>query len=156
MKSLRVWIALLLIPSVVLAVSIQQGGTGWTIDSGGNFVSIGQYKSSVNAAGTTAGFLVASNTPAYALYEAAGGADAKIWDWYADATHLYFRLINDAQSSTNNWLVITRSGYTVTDIAFGNATNTPTVHINGTAAVSCAAGSPSASFAVVAGIVTHC
>jgi len=47
-----------------------------------------------------------------------GAADAKIWDSFASATDLQFRLINDANSTATTWLDVTRSGTTVSAVAF--------------------------------------
>lgn len=47
-----------------------------------------------------------------------GAADAKIWDVFASATDLQFRLINDANSTATTWLDVTRSGTAVSTVAF--------------------------------------
>jgi hypothetical protein len=44
-------------------------------------------------------------------------ADQKLWDAQQSDTQLTFRAINDAWSTTSNWLTVTRSGATVNAIA---------------------------------------
>jgi hypothetical protein len=111
--------------------------------------------SAVAGGGTSAAWIASSANPAYTWYATGAGTDAKTWDAYVGTTSWTLRLVNDAQSSAVNALNFSRSGATITDVALGNSTNNPTLHINGTAGVSCS-GTPTSSFASVNGIVTHC
>lgn len=73
--------------------------------------------------GTTAAFMVqAPGNAGYAWDDTSGATDAKIYDALASNGELYFRLLSDSMASQNNWLTVTRSGYTPTQIAL-NATN---------------------------------
>lgn len=48
----------------------------------------------------------------------AAGADNKNWDIYASPSSLVFRAVNDAYNVAPVWLVVDRSGTTITDISF--------------------------------------
>jgi hypothetical protein len=48
------------------------------------------------------------------------GTDEKVWDWLLTATQLQGRAVNDADNNANNWITITRSGFTVPTVAFPN------------------------------------
>lgn len=68
------------------------------------------------------------------------GTDAK--DWVIDAgtaNTLNYAIENDARSAAASYLVVTRAGAAVTNLAFGNATNNPTYSILGTGALTGAA-----------------
>ncbi len=68
----------------------------------------------------TPGLTVNGGTPGLALRESDAGVDAKIYDLHGDTNSLYGRLVNDAMNSATNWLVVERSGMTVTDVSFPN------------------------------------
>lgn len=67
---------------------------------------------------------VKSATPQIDLWNTGGGVDSKIWRLTNDATKLYGRTRNDADSSGENWLEVTRSGFTISDVKFPNGTFT--------------------------------
>lgn len=66
------------------------------------------------ASGTTAvGIGLNGALPYRWLVHSGAGADAKIWDEYADASGIFHaRTVNDAQSVANDWLTLTRTGAT--------------------------------------------
>jgi hypothetical protein len=57
--------------------------------------------------------------------------DSKVWDNYVDSTGaMHFRLINDATASAQDWLTVSRSGVSVSQIDIGNNTNNTTVNVD--------------------------
>lgn len=52
----------------------------------------------------------------FAMVDSAGAADQKMWDIFTDGIQLHFRADNDANSSAVEWLTVTRSGTTITNI----------------------------------------
>lgn len=69
-----------------------------------------------------------------------GGTNAKLWQRLTSATTLTERLVNDAFSTVSNMVVWTRSGVTLSDTSFGNATDNPTAQFLGTGLVSAGGG----------------
>lgn len=53
----------------------------------------------------------------FSLNQTSGGTDAKIWNNFISATALTFAATNDAKSTNNTWMQVTRSGATPTGIA---------------------------------------
>jgi hypothetical protein len=65
-------------------------------------------------------------------YLSSAATDQKYWDSYQDATHLYFRAVNDAQTGANTWLTLNRgSGYTLSGATFGCALTVPALTATG-------------------------
>lgn len=64
-----------------------------------------------------------AGTPQLWWVNSTGGSNAKIWDCFASATDLQFRLVNDANSAATTWLDVTRSGTSVTTVAFAGPVN---------------------------------
>lgn len=64
--------------------------------------------------------------------DTAGAADAKRWNWITSATTYSLRTLNDAGSAGSQALLLTRSGYPLTNISFGNATDNPSFNFLGT------------------------
>ena len=56
-------------------------------------------------------------------YDTDGTADSRLWDLAVNDNGWYFRLVNDAQSSTTAWLSVVRSGLTVSSISFTGKTS---------------------------------
>jgi hypothetical protein len=75
--------------------------------SGGNQIASGTTGASIGTAGAF---------PQFAWVYSPGAANSKIWDYYADGTNTHFRLVNDAQSGATDWMTVTRSGITVSNI----------------------------------------
>lgn len=50
-----------------------------------------------------------------------GGSNSKFWDFYADGTQYHSRVTNDANSVSADWMTVTRSGVTVSSVAFSNS-----------------------------------
>lgn len=76
-----------------------------------------------------------SNLGSVAWNASGASTDQKIWDAAISNTNgstLAFRLVNDAVSVAQNWLLATRSGVSVTNLTFGNATDNPTYTFAGT------------------------
>jgi hypothetical protein len=60
-------------------------------------------------------------------------ANAKRWNWASTTTQYTLRTLNDAGNAGSNGLSFTRSGYPLTQIDIGNATDNPAVTVNGRA-----------------------
>ena len=58
--------------------------------------------------------------PGWYLYETDEAANGKLWDWYSAGGVLTCRIINDADTVATNWLTVTRTGTTVSAVAFPN------------------------------------
>lgn len=50
------------------------------------------------------------------FHDNSAAANSKIWDVFTNAGVLNFRISNDAENTTNNWLTVTRSGATVSAV----------------------------------------
>lgn len=96
--------------------------------------------------GTTSGFFAgtSSGLPSYTLVNSAGGSNSKIWEQYADATVLNFRVVNDAYAANQNWMTVTRSGITVVtigfpqgDVVFHPSSSPPALSVNGDMVINC-------------------
>lgn len=85
-------------------------------------------------AGSLAAYLAASTKPGYAWQETDQAANGKMWSVIADGGVLTFQTINDANNAAANWLLVTRSLNTITDVSLGNTTNNPTFNWLGTGA----------------------
>jgi hypothetical protein len=74
--------------------------------------------------GGPSGFLGTSGTghgnDSFFWINSAAGTDAKTWDIAVSGNQQLFRLVNDANSSDTKWLTVTRSGLSVSSIAFGS------------------------------------
>lgn len=93
----------------------------WT----GTHIFNGAATSSVATSGWSLG--QATNRPNMVAVDTNGAADSKVWQWITSGgTDMIFRVQNDAASVQANILDITRSGATITSLAFGNGTNNPT------------------------------
>lgn len=55
--------------------------------------------------------------PFLSFYKASATTNNKLWDYYADSNYVAFRMINDANTSSNDWLRATRNGTTSTEVA---------------------------------------
>ena len=84
---------------------------GIRMDNDGN-VGIGTVspKSDLHLSSTSSTNLIWSDTDA--------AEDGKNWDLVADDTVFHGRLINDAFDGVTNWIIVERSGMTVTDVSF--------------------------------------
>lgn len=75
---------------------------------------------------------VVSATPVLELNESDASTDKKVWYITADATALYIQTRTDALGAGKNAIVITRGATTaLASIAIGNATDLPTITLNG-------------------------
>lgn len=72
-----------------------------------------------------------TTSPSFQIYTAGNGTDANIWDTVVNGTSMFFRAINDAYNNANNWLQVTRSGFTISSVNFPQGT----VNVGGTLAV---------------------
>lgn len=90
---------------------------------GGNATFTGGVSSQGNtpfSVANSAVVLSGGNSAQILSINSAGGADAKAWDMYVDTVnHLNFRAINDADNNASTWLIVTRSGFAISDINFG-------------------------------------
>lgn len=89
--------------------------------------------STVSAGGTAAGFAIISGGPGYGIKHTGGATDGKVWDFGGTTGSATFsvRILDDAESSAKNALSISRSGYAVTFVDFGNATDAPAIRAFG-------------------------
>lgn len=102
--------------------TLNVGAGGIVKDSSGNTT----FGGSVLAKGTTAFSVATSGVllgvtgtfPEVTYINSMGGTNSKVWDTYADATSMVYRLVNDAGSASQPWLQVTRSGMTVTSSVF--------------------------------------
>lgn len=68
--------------------------------------------------GSSAAFVASAATAiGYGWQATSGAVDSKNWDAIANATTLNFRAVNDANSVATSWLLVARSGTTVTGVA---------------------------------------
>ena len=105
---------------------------------------------------TPTGAIILNGASGARIKVASAGTDAKNWDVIAAATTLTYRLVNDAYSAANNWLTVTRSGYTVTSVTFGGVVTAPSASFTGSvgAASASVSGLVSAGSLNVTGNVT--
>ncbi len=54
------------------------------------------------------------------FYEENGGVDGKMWDFLVYGGALEARIVSDSLAAASDWLVVTRSGTTVSTVAFPN------------------------------------
>ena len=73
-----------------------------------------------------------SAVPALTFGQAGAALDAKAWDMTFDGAQFNIRAINDALNQARNVIVADRTGFVITNIGFGNATNNPTFRFLGT------------------------
>jgi len=66
------------------------------------------------------GITVNAPTPRYNMYESDATTDEKWWDVLALSGILTYRIVNDAQSASSNYMVVDRTGATVASVAFPN------------------------------------
>lgn len=105
--------------------------------------SNGDFSGNVTIAGTlsagattVSGAQVTSTEPRVKLYESDAATDKKFWDIHVSGETLSIRTRTDADAAGKDILVVTRGTTTaIGSIAIGNATDTPTVTLNGTALV---------------------
>lgn len=102
-------------------IAFDQGNTGGTdmyIASGGN-VGIGTTTTPYKL--TVGGNVNINNADPYLiLTENDQAVDGKIWDQYASGGVLSFRTVNDAYTVASNWMAVTRSGTTISQVVFPN------------------------------------
>lgn len=98
---------------------------------------------------------ITTAAPEFRLLESDATANEGLWSFAASGDHLTFAAYNDAVAAFSNWLDVDRSGVSISDVEFGNATSNPTYTFAGTGAVTSggvyrasagAIGAPSFSF----------
>lgn len=87
------------------------------------FVGIG------TGAGSSSAFIAQAAQPSYAWDSTAAAANTGWWDCVAGTSNFQCRTVNDAQSSANPWLQVTRSGITISSVQIGNGTTYATIPI---------------------------
>jgi len=80
-----------------------------------------------SAAAVNAGFgsidISTASSPSFSTHRTGSAADAKGWNMDAGgANTLLWRATNDANNNANNYFAITRSGFTIASIEYGNTT----------------------------------
>lgn len=60
----------------------------------------------------------AASQPTIGLRNNAGALDSKQWDFYASATKLFGRAVNDANTIESKWLEVTRVGGAINNVSF--------------------------------------
>lgn len=78
---------------------------------------------------------VSGTTPVLRINESDASANNRLWDIVANAEDLIFRTIDDALSTANAYLSVSRTGAAVDALNFGNATNNPTSTFLGTGSI---------------------
>lgn len=86
---------------------------------------------------------VNSALPEVAFSSSGGATDTKVWDVFINTTQMVFRMVNDALSSGNPWLTVTRSGTAATAIALGQGSST--IALSSSVYASCTALTTNAS-----------
>lgn len=117
----------------VTDLTFGSGSSTYTFSSGGTTSFAGPVTNSTVTSGATIGYTSASTLPGYRWNETDAATDAKFWSVYANSGVMHFEVENDALNSGADWMTVTRSGQTVTNLAFGNATNNPTYSFPSTA-----------------------
>lgn len=72
---------------------------------------------------------VTSNLPDIIMVSASAAANQRVWETYADANTLHSRVMDNAYTTANDWIAVTRSTTTVTGVTFpggGVVSGTPT------------------------------
>lgn len=85
-----------------------------------------------SAPGTTStySFAAQSNSPQIGLWNTAGAADMKRWDWvFLNATQMAFRACNDGGNSCGSFITATRTGNAVNALQIGHTDATVTTHV---------------------------
>ena len=72
-----------------------------------------------------------NTSPRNILTETDGASNAKIWDLFVDGGCFFGRTRTDADGAGKNWLAVTRSGTTLTQIDLGNGVDNPLTVIHG-------------------------
>ena len=116
-------------------------GTGLTT-FGGNVAGVGgtwsaQHTFASNGASGNASWAIKINSPLPVIgwSETTAAADSKVWADYIGTQVRHFSVFNDAFSVGVDWLAVSRSLNTITNLAFGNATNNPTYNFLGNGVV---------------------
>ena len=108
-----------------LSNCILRDGTGKpTADqdwNGQDLTNAAQIESRKDGGGSASGFRVYSSIPSYAWYESDANADEKGWDLNAFNNQLLGRCLNDAETLSDNWLMVERSGRVVTRVSLGSS-----------------------------------
>ncbi len=102
----------------------------------GSFTIDGQTVLTNAGTGSAPTLLVSSSLPIMEFNESDQSANGKRWQQFANGGQLDMRIVDDATSTTANYLLVSRSGATVSSMAFGNATDNPTYSFLGTGAIS--------------------
>lgn len=106
--------------------------TAVTIDTSNN-MSIGGTLG-VSGVLTASSRLTINNTnPQVRLEDNDSSTSEKNWVWDVSSTLMSLQLVNDPYNAHNNIIEITRSGFTLTSIAFLSSTGSPLLTITGTA-----------------------
>lgn len=69
----------------------------------------------------TGAVLISSATPRCLWYETDGTANNRLWDMLANGDTFAARVVNDANNSAVDWLIVNRSANSLTAIEFGHA-----------------------------------
>jgi len=104
-------------------------GTGsFTVDGQTILTSVGT--------GSNPSVLLSSSLPLMEFNESDQAANNKRWQQFTNGGQLAMRVVDDAASTTANYLLVSRSGATISNMSFGNATDNPTYSFLGTGAIS--------------------
>jgi hypothetical protein len=79
-------------------------------------VFTGLVRGTLSGGGTDAAFQASAAIPSYAWQATGQPADQKIWDVITIGETLQFRAVNDANSSANSWMTVTRAGTSVSSV----------------------------------------
>lgn len=91
--------------------------TGITVDDSNNVSGVGTLDTTGSV--TSGGNIQAiSNTPNFVHYESDGGVDGKSWSSLVNGGVLTWRVVNDANNASSNFMQVTRSGITISSVNF--------------------------------------
>ena len=102
-----------------------KGGFSTGNASGGGISGFGSYPTAIPSSGAVRIGRLSTGQPSIYFGLTGGGADAKIWEMFADTNTLSIRAVNDAYGAATTALTFGRSGATVTSANFGSIVNAP-------------------------------
>lgn len=107
-----------------LSNCILRDGTGKPTASqdwnGQDLTNARRFRSTAVGGGGNSGFRVESITPGMAWYESDGVSDEKEWDFAVTGSQFQGRCLNDAQTLSDIWVLVERSGRIVTRVTIAS------------------------------------
>jgi hypothetical protein len=128
-------------PTTTPAITLSLGAITPTSVATGSVSATGGSAASAGTPGVYMGSSGGAHS-VVSMSDSGGGTDGNLWDFLTLGATLNGRAVNDAQSAANNWITVSRSGTTITGIAFGAPITAPNFQqFAGVPSGSCAVGS---------------